>query len=233
MSVTPFCFRLDPVCTLSVQGDSYHDSLHLPFGYEQFFKLDVAKRPGLTPIYHYWEYTFVKRFPLQSHWHIFVSHHVVQLTECIPSLSDYPFHFLYLVMVLNYHLPKIYITVDLLDLLSIDNHIISLLTCLLRTTLAFSRYVLRPTGLLMSWISCSISCSLEVELAMRTISSAKIRWNVFTVNPYPFVFPVDLLNDGVLQTWRKQFVGDIISLFGSSFKLNFSLSLWSRISVSL
>ena len=115
----------DPVCTLSVlEGDSYHDSLHLPLGCDQFLKLGVAKRPGLTAICHYWEYTFVKCFPLQSHWHIFVSHDVVQLTECTPSLSDSPFHFLYLVMVLSHHLPEIYVSVDLLDLLSIDNHII-------------------------------------------------------------------------------------------------------------
>ena len=115
----------DPVCTLSVlQGDSYHDSLHLPLGCDQFLKLGVAKRPGLTAICHYWEYTFVKCFPLQSHWHIFVSHDVVQLTECIPSLSDSPFHFLYLVLVLSHHLPEIYVFIDLLDLLSIDNHII-------------------------------------------------------------------------------------------------------------
>ena len=34
---------LDPVCTLSVhEGDSYHDSLHLPLGCDQFLKLGVA-----------------------------------------------------------------------------------------------------------------------------------------------------------------------------------------------
>ena len=115
----------DLVCTLSVlEGDSYHDSVHLPLGCDQFLKLGVAKQPSLTAICHYWKYTFVKCFPLQSHWHIFVSHDVVQLTECTPSLSDSPFHFLYLVMVLSHHLPEIYVSVDLLDLLSIDNHII-------------------------------------------------------------------------------------------------------------
>ena len=52
----------DPVCTLSIlQGDSYHDSFHLPLSCGQFLKLGVAKRPGLTAI---WEYTFVKCFPL-------------------------------------------------------------------------------------------------------------------------------------------------------------------------
>ena len=36
----------------------------------------------------------------------------------------FSFYFLYLVMVLSHHLSKIYITVNLLDLLSINNHII-------------------------------------------------------------------------------------------------------------
>ena len=124
MSVTPLCFR-NPVCTRSIlEGGSYHDSFYLPLGCDQFLKLGVAKRPGLTTICHYWEYAFVKCFPLQSHWHSFVSQDVVQLTECTPSLSDFPFHFLYLVMVLSHHLHEIYTSVDLLDLLSIDNHII-------------------------------------------------------------------------------------------------------------
>ena len=105
----------DPVCNLSVLlGDSYHDSLHLSLGCDQFLKLGVAKRPGLTVICHYWEYTFVKCFPLQSHSHILVSCDVVQLTECTPSLSDSPFHFLFLVMVLSHHLPDIIILVNML-----------------------------------------------------------------------------------------------------------------------
>ena len=33
----------DSVCMLSVlQGDSYHDSLHLPWGCDKFFKLGIA-----------------------------------------------------------------------------------------------------------------------------------------------------------------------------------------------
>ena len=114
----------NPVRTLSIlESDSYHDSPHLPLSCDQYLKLGVARQPRLTAICHYWEYTFVKCFPLQSHWHIFVSHDV-QLTECIPSLSNSPFHFSYLVMVLSHLLPKIYLSVDLLDLLSIDNCII-------------------------------------------------------------------------------------------------------------
>ena len=54
----------------------------------------------------------------------FVSHNVLQLTECTPSLSDSGFHFLQLVMVLSNYLPEIYVSVELLDLLSLYNHIV-------------------------------------------------------------------------------------------------------------
>ena len=74
----------DPVSSLSVlEGDSYHYSLHLFEGCDQFLKFGVAKRPGLTAIYRYWECTFVKCFPLQSHWDIFLLRDVVQLAEYI------------------------------------------------------------------------------------------------------------------------------------------------------
>ena len=53
------------VCTLSVlQGDSHHDSLHLPLGCDQFLKLGVAKWSGLTAICHYWECILAKCFPV-------------------------------------------------------------------------------------------------------------------------------------------------------------------------
>ena len=97
MSVTPLCLRIQ-------EGDSYHDSLHLPLGCDQFVKLGVAKRPDLTAICHFWECILVKYFPLHSHWYICISHDVVQLAECTPTLSDSPVHFLYLVMVLSHHL---------------------------------------------------------------------------------------------------------------------------------
>ena len=152
-SVFAFSYVPDNVChtslfsdqayTLSVlQGDSYHDSLHLPFGCDQFLKLGVAKRPSLTAICHYWKYTLVKCFPLQSHWHIFVSHDVVQLTECTPSLSDFPFHFLYLVIVLSYHLPEIYRTYLSTSSIFFPSTITSsFLTCVLHITLVFSRCI--------------------------------------------------------------------------------------------
>ena len=217
MSVTPLCFRIQFVLFLSLRVTPTM-ILHLPLGCDQFLKLGVAKRPGLTAICHYWEYTFVKCFPLQSHWHIFVSHDVVQLAECTPSLSDFPFHFLYLVMVLSHHLPEIYVSVDLLDLLSIDNHII-LVDMLLHITLVFPRCILRPTGLLMSWISWSISCSFEVELAMRTISSAKIRWDKYSPSILtPLFSQLILLMMAYCRHERKQFGRDVISLSGSSSK---------------
>ena len=106
ISITTLCFRIQFVLFLSFRVDSYHDSLHLPLGCDQFLKLGVAKRPGITTICHYWEYTLVECFPLQSHWHIFVSHGV-QLTEGTPSLSDSPFHFLCLIMVFSHHLPEV------------------------------------------------------------------------------------------------------------------------------
>ena len=68
--------------------------------------------------------TCVKCFSLQSHWHIFVSHDIVQFTECIPPFRFY-FHFLHLVLVLSHHLPEIYVFIDLFDLLPIINIAIS------------------------------------------------------------------------------------------------------------
>ena len=82
----------DPVCTLPIlQGDSYHDSVHLALSCDQFLKLGVAKWPCLTAICHYWEYTFVKGFSLMS---VFLSRMMLSsFTECTPSLSDSLFHF--------------------------------------------------------------------------------------------------------------------------------------------
>ena len=210
----------DPVYTLSVlQGDSYHDSLHLPLGCGQFFKLGIAKRPGLTATCHYWEYTISTCFPFQSHWQIFVLHDVVQLVECTPSLSNSTFHFLYLVIVLSHHLPKIYISVDL-NLLFIDNHI--LVDMLVTYYFSFPQIcILRPTGLLMSSISWSISCSFKVELAMRTILSAKIRWDKYLPSILTLFFSNRFVDDGVLQTRHREFGRDAIPLSGSSSKLEF------------
>ena len=173
----------DPVCTLSVlQGDSYHDSFHLPLGCDQFLKLGVAKRPESHSHYvtNYWEHTFVKCFPLQSHWHIFVSHDVVPAYR----MHSHPCPILlFISCTWSWSLVIICPRYTYLSTSSIffpSTITSSLLTCLLHITFVFPRYILRPTGLLMSWISWSISCSFEVELAMRTISSAKIRWDKYS-----------------------------------------------------
>ena len=74
----------------------------------------------------------------------------------------------------------------------------------------------------MSWISCSISCSFDVEFGYEDyiIDKNKVG-SVFTVNPDAFVFPVDLVDDGVLQTWSKDFRRAVISLSGYSYKFEF------------
>ena len=220
----------DPVCTLSVlQGDSHHDSLNLPLGCDQFLKLGVAKQPGLTAICHYWEYTFVKCFPLQSHWHIFVSHDVVQLTECTPSLSSSPFHFLYLVMVLSHRLPEICMYLSTSSIFFPSTITSSLLTCLLHITLVFPRCILRPTGLLMSWISCSISCRFEVELAMRTISSAKIRWDKYSPSILTPLFSQLIL---LMMAYCRHDINSLGEMLSPGLaplpSLNFPLSICSR-----
>ena len=132
MSVTTLCFRIQFILFLS-----------------------------LTTMCHYWEYTFIECSPLQSHQHIFVSRDVVQLAECTPSLFDSVFYFLYMIMVFSHHLPEIDVSVDLLNLLSIDDQII-LVDMLVTHYFIFHRCILRPTGLLMSWISWSIFCTFEV-----------------------------------------------------------------------
>ena len=123
-SVTPLCFRIHFVLFLSLRVTPTMILSIFLWVVTSFSNWVLLSDQVSQLCVNYWEYTFVKCFPLQSHWHIFVAHDVVQFTECTPSLSDSPFHFLYLVMVLSHHLHKIYITVDLLDLLSSDNHII-------------------------------------------------------------------------------------------------------------
>ena len=105
----------------------------------------------------------------------------------------------------------------------------SLLTSLLHITLVFPRCILRPTGLLMSWISWSISCSFEVELAMRTISSAKIRWDKYSPSILTHLFSQLILLmmaccRHALNSLRDMLPPCLVHLPS----LNFSLSLWSR-----
>ena len=84
---------------------------------------DEVQMHHKLPVYHCCEYTSIECFTLRSHLHIFVSYDVVQLAECTPTLSNFPFHFLYLVIVLSQHFPEINISLDLFDLLFINNYI--------------------------------------------------------------------------------------------------------------
>ena len=105
----------------------------------------------------------------------------------------------------------------------------SLLTCLLHIILVFPRCTLRPTGLLMSWISCSISCSFEVELAMRTISSAKIRWDKYSPSILTPLFSQLILLMMACCRHDVDSLGEMLSpCLAPLPSLNFSLSLWSR-----
>ena len=115
----------DPVCTLSIlEGDSYHDSFHLPLSCDQFCKFGVTKRQSLTAICHYWKYISLNAF-LFSLIGTFLSHMILS------SLQN-AFHACPILLFISctcswffsHHLPEIYISVDPLDLLSIDDHII-------------------------------------------------------------------------------------------------------------
>ena len=122
MSVTPLCFHIQFVLFLSFRvAPTMILSIFVwvVISFSSWVLLSDKSHSHISLLE-----VHVKYFPLQSHWHIFVSHDVVQLTECTPSLSDSSFHFLYLVLVLSHHLPEIHVFVDLLNLLSIDNHII-------------------------------------------------------------------------------------------------------------
>ena len=131
-------------------------------------------------------------------------------------------------MVLIHHLPEIYVSVDLLNLLSVTITS-SLLTCLLHITLVFPRCILRPTGLLMSWKSWSISCSFEVELAMRTISSAKIRWDKYSPSILTPLFSQLILLMMAYCRHDVNSLGEMLSpCLAPLLSMIFSLSLWSH-----
>ena len=82
---------------------------------------------------------------------------------------------------ISHYLREVDILVNFLDLLSIDNHII-LVNIDVVDYLVFPRRILRPTGLLVSWISLSISCSLDVELVMKTTSLVKKSWDKYSLS---------------------------------------------------
>ena len=45
-------------------------------------------------------------------------------------------------------------------------------------------------------------------------------WQVFTVYVDSFVLPVDLIDNGVLQTWSKEFGWNVVALFHSPLQLD-------------
>ena len=90
----------DPFCTLSVlEGDSYCDSLSMFLWVVTSFSSWVLLSDQVSELYFITGSIHLLNAFLFTYWHIFVSHDVVQLTECTPSVFDSPFHFLYLVMV--------------------------------------------------------------------------------------------------------------------------------------
>ena len=136
----------NPVCTLSVlQGDSYHDSLHLPLGCDQFFKLGATvwqpyvitgSTHSLNAFHFSLTGTFLSCMMLSSLQNAF---------HPCPILIFISFTWSWSLVIIC---PRYMYLCNLLDLLSIDNHII--LVDMLVTH--FPRCILRPTGLLMSWL---------------------------------------------------------------------------------
>ena len=110
------------------------------------------------------------------------------------------------------------ISVDFLNLLSVGNHI-TLLTCILRTTVVFTRCILRSTGLLRAWLSCSFPCTFKVKLAIKNLKLLWLkRWDKYSPSilmPFALFYLVNLDN-GIFQTWRNQFGRYVIPLSGSS-----------------
>ena len=98
--------------------------------------------------------------------------------------------------------------------------ITSLLTCLLRITLVFPRCILRPTGLLMSWIFWNIPYSFDVDLAMSTIS-AKIRWDKYLPSTLMPLFSQFIMLIMAYCRHGVKSLGKMLSLSGSFSTLKF------------
>ena len=181
MSVTPLCFRIQFVTLSILEGDSYHDSFHLPLVVTSFSSWvllsDQVSQPyvitgsihSLNAFLFSLIGTFLSRMMLSSLQNALHPCPILLFISCTWSWS--------LVTIC----PR-YTYLSTSSIFFPSTITSSLLTCLLHITLVFPRCILRPTGLLMSWISWSISCSFDVELAMRTISSAKIRWDKYSTS---------------------------------------------------
>ena len=100
----------DPVCTPSVlQGDSLPWILSIFLWVVISFSSVVLLSDQVSQPYVIIGRKHLLNALLFSLIGAFLSRMMLSsLTECIPSLSNSPFHFLYLVLVLSYHLPEIY-----------------------------------------------------------------------------------------------------------------------------
>ena len=107
--------------------------------------------------------------------HIFVLHDVIQLAGCTPSLSDSPFHFCTwscsLIIICSRYT---YLSTSSIFFPTTITSF--LLACLLHITLVFARCILRS---LACWCHGYLGAYSVVLrwLAMRTISSEKVRWD--------------------------------------------------------
>ena len=86
---------------------------------------------------------------------------------------------LFLIMIFCHYLTEVDVVVNFFIFLPLMLMSV-LLTAGLHKTLVYPRCILRPTGLLVSWMSCTIFCSSEVDLAISTMSSAKMRWDRYS-----------------------------------------------------
>ena len=80
-------------------------------------------------------------------------------------------------VLIGYLLLNADVLVDLLDLPSVDKHII-LVDMHVTDYFSLPQANLNSTGLLVSWLSWSTSCSLEVELSVRIILTKKSRISI-------------------------------------------------------
>ena len=116
-------------------------------------------------------------FPFQPQWYAFVLHNGVQLAKSHPTKAYSVPQLLFLIVIFCHHLTEIDVAVDFFNLPSIDVDV-----CFVNYRIAhdFPRFIFRPTGLLISWMSCTIFCNSEVDLAIRNMSSAKMRWDRYS-----------------------------------------------------
>ena len=102
------------------------------------------------------------------------------MSKSSPTKANSTSQLLFLIVIFCHHLTKVDVAVNFFNLPSIDVDV-CFINC--RTAHDFShppRCILRPTGLLVSWMSCTIFFSSEVDLAISTMSSARMRWDRYS-----------------------------------------------------